>query len=195
MRRRAFTLIEVMVAIVVTGLVVALAYTAAQAGFDTEERTARVRTGSEADAVGRAMIGNALRHALPGIIGGDTVFALEAYRVNDRALVGLRFLTRGVIEPFGATGTWEVTVRPGSEGLRIEGRPVDSRDTAPITGTLPGVRAIEVRVRGRDARQGWLDAWVSPDRSPAAVAITFLDAAGQSTGAPLVARVGLEDNP
>jgi hypothetical protein len=183
------------VAIVVTGLVVALAYAAAQAGFDTEERTARVRAGSEGDAAGRAMIGDALRHALPGIIGGDTVFALEPRQVNDRTLVGLRFLTRGVTEPLGATGTWEMTVRPGTDGLRIDARPLDARDAAPVVGILPGVRAIDVRVRGRDARQGWLDEWPSPDRSPAAVAITFLDAEGRPTGAPLVARIGLEGRP
>ena len=38
MKRNAFTLVEVMVALVVTGLVVSIAYASVQAGLDTSER-------------------------------------------------------------------------------------------------------------------------------------------------------------
>jgi prepilin-type N-terminal cleavage/methylation domain-containing protein len=62
MRRRGLTLLELMVAITVTGIVALLAYGSAQAGFDTDERLARVGETSEAEAQFRALVSDALRH-------------------------------------------------------------------------------------------------------------------------------------
>jgi len=54
---------------------------------------------------------------------------------------------------------------------------------------------LSIHVQGRDFRDGWLETWNAPDRSPAAVSISFLNADGRVIGAPLMARVGLEGNP
>lgn len=193
MRRVAFTLLEVLVAIIVTGLVVSIAWAAMQAGLETSDRLERSREGAERETVARAMLSRALRHALPGTIGGDPVFVLaegEGTPPGD----ALRFRTRGVLEPQGATGVWEVSLGPVPEGVRLTGRSVDG-SSAPFSATLREVRAIDVRVRGRDARDGWLDTWPAPQRSPVAVSIAFLGADGRARGAPLLARVGLEGNP
>jgi hypothetical protein len=184
-----------MVALIVTGLVVSLAYAAALAGFDTDERLGRARDGAESEAIARALIGSALRHALPGVRGGDPVFELSERRIDGRVSDEVRFLTRGVIEPHGAGGVWEMSLSTDAEGLRIAARPLEDDGTLPIAAVLPDVRVLDVQVRGRDARQGWLDAWVSPDRSPVAVSIAWSVADGRAAGAPLTVRIGLEGNP
>lgn len=197
MKRRAFTLMEVMVALVVTGLVVSLAYAAAQVGFDTNDRLERARDGAEAEAIGRALLSNALRHTLSGVRGGEPVFEVSEIRDGSRTGDALRFLSRGVVEPHGVTTVWEVSLAGGPDGVRLEARPIERDDVAPLVALLPHARAFDVQVRGRDAREGWLDTWVSPERSPVAVSITWLDAGGHVVpgSAPLIVRIGLEANP
>ena len=190
MRRRGFTLIEIMVALVVTGLVVSVAYATLQAGFDTSERMTNAQDGDEREVVARAMLSNALRHAVSGTIGGEPVFVLRDEPQGD----GLRFLTRGVSEPLGAGEVWEVSLLPGPDGAQFGGRQVDNPSRSFAT-VLRRVNALNVQVRGRDFRDGWLETWNAPDRSPAAVSISFLNADGRLIGAPLMARVGLEWNP
>jgi len=195
-RRRGFTLVEVMVALVVTGLVVSLAYVAAQAGFDTDDRIARARDGAESETVGRALIADALRHALPGIRGGPPVFELADARADGgEGSDSLRFLTRGIAPPHGTSGAWEMWLAPGSRGLLVRARPVEDAAAPVVQAELPNVKAIDVRVLSRDSRDGWLSAWNDTERSPVAVSLAFLDRNGRVIGAPLVVRVGLEGNP
>jgi prepilin-type N-terminal cleavage/methylation domain-containing protein len=197
-RRAGFTLVELVIALVVTGLVVSLAYGAAQAGFDTDERLARAREGAESEAVARSIIADAIRHALPGIRGGTRVFELtRAPTADGGTSSALRFLTRGVVPPFGTSGAWVVGLEPTAGGLAVRARPASSGEPgdASIDALLPNVRSIDVRVLSRDSREGWLTSWNDVERSPVAVAITLRDADGRSRGAPLVARIGLEGNP
>ena len=194
MKRRAFTLIEVTVALVVTGLVVSMAYAALQAGFDTSDRLTSVRAGAEREIVARSILSSALRHALPGTIGGERVFVL---RENGQGAVPgdeLVFRTRGVLEPLGATDVWEVALLNTTAGMRLTARAVDGSGSS-FSAILPRVHAIDVRVRGRDPRDGWLETWLAADRSPVAVSIAFLGADGRALGAAMVARIGLEGNP
>ena len=196
MRRRGFTLVEVMVALVVTGLVVSLAYMAAQAGFDTDERLTRAHEGVESEAVARSLIADGIRHALPGIRGGPAVFEVSEVRTaNGGVSAALRFLTRGIVSPFGVSGAWEVTLAPGRRGLEIHARATGDAEPGSIDADLPNVASLDVRVLSRDSREGWLHSWSDVERSPVAVSLTFLDRDGRSRGAPLVARVGLEGNP
>lgn len=187
--RRAFTLLEIMVAVVVTGLVVSMAYATVQAGFDTEDRLALSRELDEREAVARAVLSGALRHALSGTLGGEPVFVLR-----DGTSDALVFRSRGVMEPLGATGTWEISLDATDHGLRLAGTPLDGGG-APFVSVLPRVRGLDVRVRGRDARDGWLESWPVADRSPVAARLLLLDASGRAIGAPIVARIGLEGNP
>jgi prepilin-type N-terminal cleavage/methylation domain-containing protein len=188
--RKAFTLIEVMVALVVTGLVVSLAYASVQAGFETSDRIAAAQSGVERELVARAMLSRAIRHALPGAIGGQAVFMLRNTPMGDE----LFFRTRGVAEPNGASEVWDVELITDAKGVRFTGRAADDPKRF-FTSLLPRVRRVDVRVRGRDFRDGWFEDWPFVDRSPVAVTIAFLDAANRPIGAPLVARVGLEGNP
>jgi prepilin-type N-terminal cleavage/methylation domain-containing protein len=189
-RRRAFTLIEVMVALVVTGLVVSMAYATMQAGLDTSDRLAVARDGDEREIVARNLLTQALRHAVPGTIGGAPVFVLRDQPQGDE----LQFLTRGVSEPLGVSELWEISIQQTSDGTRITGRD-PGNPARSFASTLRRVASLNVRVRGRDFRDGWLESWNATDRSPVAVSIEFMDAGGRRVGAPLLARVGLEGNP
>ena len=189
MRRRGFTLIEVMVALVVTGLVVSVAYATLQAGFDTSERLRNAQGGDEREIVARTMLSNALRHAVAGTIGGEPVFVL----LDDPASDGLRFQTRGISEPLGASEVWEVSLVAGAEGALFEGHQVGNPSRS-FTTRLRRAHGLSIRVQGRDFRDGWLESWTAPDRSPAAVSISLINADGRVIGAALMARVGLEGN-
>ena len=190
MTRKAFTLIEVMVALVVTGLVVSIAYASVQAGFETSDRLAVAQSGEEREVVARAMLSRAIRHAVPGALGGQPVFVLRSGALGDE----LAFRTRGVGEPNGASAVWDVELISDANGVRFSGRELsDSSNT--FSTLLPRLQRVDVRVRGRDFRDGWFEEWPFVDRSPVAVMIAFLDANNRAVGAPLVARVGLEGNP
>lgn len=192
--RRAFTLIEVMVAIVVTGVVVSIAYATMQAGFETTDRLALAQSGDEREIVARSILSRALRHAVPGTIGGSPVFILRDRSEGAELGDELRFRTRGVTEPLGASEVWEVSLMPLPDGVHLDAYAVDDTVTR-FSSVLPRLRSIDIRVRGRDFRDGWLETWSVPDRSPVAVSIAFLAADNRMIGAPLVARVGLEGNP
>lgn len=189
MRRLAFTLVEVMVALVISGLVVTLAYATMQAGFETSDRIASAQGGEEREIVARAMITRAIRHAVPGTIGDQPVFVLRNQPGGD----DLIFRTRGVAEPNGASTVWEVSLSSISDTVYFSGHAADDPAQS-FSAELPRVRGIDVRVMGRDARDGWFEDWPFADRSPVAVNIAFLDANRRMIGAPLVARVGLEGN-
>lgn len=190
MTRKAFTLIEVMVALVVTGLVASMAYATVQAGFDTTDRLAAAQRGAEREIVARAMLSRAVRHAVTGTIGGRPVFVLQNQPLGD----ALAFQTRGIAEPNGASDVWEVALRSDANGLRFDGHATNDPARS-FSATLSRVQRVDIRVRGRDVRDGWFEDWPFVDRSPVAVTIAFLDASGRPVGATLVARVGLEGNP
>jgi prepilin-type N-terminal cleavage/methylation domain-containing protein len=189
-KRRAFTLVEVMVALTVTGLVIAMAYASVQAGLDTAARIETAQAGEERETVARSILVRAFRHAVSGTIGGEPVFVLLDVAGGDE----LRFRTRGVSEPLGASELWEVSLTPGPQGVRLSGFAVDDRAKS-FEAVLPRIAAVDVRVRGRDYRDGWFESWPITDRSPVAVSIRFLSAEGRSVGAGLSTRVGLEGNP
>lgn len=188
--RRAFTLIEVMVALVVTGLVVSIAYATVQAGFETSDRLTAAQRGVESELVAREMLSRAIRHALPGAIGGQPVFVLRNGPLGDE----LAFRTRGIAEPNGASDVWELELVADAGGVRFTGRAVADPNRS-FSALLPRIHRIDVRVRGRDFRDGWFEDWPFVDRSPVVVAIGFLDANDRPVDALLVARVGLEGNP
>jgi prepilin-type N-terminal cleavage/methylation domain-containing protein len=188
--RRAFTLIEVMVALVITGLVVSIAYSSIQAGLETSERLTVAQSGVERELVARKMLERAIRHAVPGAMGGQPVFLLRNQPLGDE----LTFRTRGVAEPNGASEVWNVGLVADPRGIRFTGQAADDPNRS-FSALLPRVQRIDVRVRGRDVRDGWFEDWPFVDRSPVAVTIAFLDANDRPIGAPLVARVGLEGNP
>jgi hypothetical protein len=60
-----------------------------------------------------------------------------------------------------------------------------------ITASLDQVRGLDVQVMSL-VDETWRVSWPSSGQLPAAVRLTFFDAAGATIGAPRIVRIGLE---
>src|SRR5204863_332022 len=108
-RASGFTLLEVMVAIVLTGLVVLLAYGAAQVSYDAHARLrADVDALQEAQAL-RELLQDALRSARAPQRPGDPRFTLHAGRLS--------FVTAGGGPPLDPDYDWLLTIEPSARNL------------------------------------------------------------------------------
>ena len=194
--RGGFTLIEIMVAIVLTSVVALLAYGTAHAGIDTKERIETYRTNVEAQMIVRDLLFNALRHPVEGggLAMNDTLFTIDD-RVTSAGLPvnGVRFYSRGLVAPLGATSTWSVTIAPSPEGVRVVAEPVVPGSARGIGAVLSDVAGVRARVLGRSADTDWQNRWDIVGRVPAAVSLEFLTARGTLAGAPLVVHAALEE--
>ena len=184
--RRGFTLIELMVAIVLSGVVALLAYGSVEAGIDSASRIESYRRNGESEAMMRALVGDALRHP------ADTPPGAAAFQmtVGPNGASDLRFMSRGINGPLGAGDLWQVGLRPTNSGIELDAISLDG-DASPIHGTIAGLSSFAVRVRGL-GDQNWQDRWESTQQFPSAVEIVFRDSAGVSRGAPLTVGTALE---
>lgn len=195
MTRRAFTLVEVMLALVLTGLVVTLAYATTQAGFDVESRLDRHRDRGERDVALRAILTDALRHQVEGTRGGGEVFTIADRTASTGASAdSLHLTTRGMVAPLGASAPWSVSVWLAGDTLHVEGHPIDgAADAVPVTARLAGVSQFDVQALGRGLASAWRGDWPEVDVAPDAMALSV----GRAELAPLsiVVRRGLERAP
>jgi prepilin-type N-terminal cleavage/methylation domain-containing protein len=195
MRRAGFTLLELLVAIVLTGVVALLAYGTARAGIDLNERIARERSRVEAQMIVRSLLHDALRHLPEG--GGasmdDTLFTIaDRFAADGLPSDIVRFVSHGVTPPFGASAMWSVTLLPTEDGIRLLAFAIGADRMAPIDAQLTGVRGLNVRVLARSADSTWLEQWESVGRVPAAVALEFLSERGTVVAPPLVVHAALD---
>lgn len=167
--RKGFTLIEVMVALVLTGLVALLAYGSAQAGFDTADRLDDYRHGTESEALMRGMVADALRHVADAPAGGPPSFRIERTGLSSDALT---FVTRGVTSPHGAGTLWMMSLRSSVQGLWLHAEPLEDAEAADVDAYVSGVTGISVRARSDDG--DWVSGWATGQRAPAAVEISFV---------------------
>jgi len=162
-RASGFTLIEVMLAIVLTGLVVLLAYGAAQVSYDAHARlSAELRALQQARAL-RELLQDALRSARAPQRPGDSLFTLHSGRLS--------FVTAGGGPPLDPDYDWLLTIEPGADGLE-----------------LSAVTRWDVRALAPGASQ-WLEEWPRTAVMPRAVVITLWHDA-EPLGLPLQVRVG-----
>jgi prepilin-type N-terminal cleavage/methylation domain-containing protein len=141
--RLGFTLLEVIVAITVTGLALTTAGMALSAARNTAARIQMHEARTEADGRLRALLTDMLRHA-PLAEQVD-----EPLLVVDRtgAMPVLRFLSTGVREPYGTGGVWRVEVAMRDSTLVMRATPTGGDiDASPLTATLSPVTQLEVRV-------------------------------------------------
>lgn len=110
-RRSGFTLLEVMVAIVVTSIVVVVAYAMAQAGLDARSRIASRLRDVQGSRTARDILRDALRNARaprgPGDPAGGVVLSNGT----------LSFVAAGGVPPLDPDYDWRFTVVPGQRGL------------------------------------------------------------------------------
>ena len=199
MTRRAFTLLEVMVALVVTSVVVVLAYSTAQVGLDTGSRLASYRAEEQSAQVVRAMLSDALRHAVVGTRGGERVFELFSRDGREGAGDSLRFASRGIVSPLGTSEVWDVSVWQDDDGLHVEGAPHSTLGDWPLHMRLPRATSFEVAALGRGADATWRDGWSEATVTPDAVSFEIGGVEAPSDtpthATRTVVRMGLERQP
>jgi len=184
-RSSGFTLLELLVAIVLAGVVALLVYGAAQAGLDTEEHLVASGRSLQSARAMRALLEEALRNVRPALNPRAPAFTLESRTtVQGRPLDRLAFVTTGGLPPLTADADWAVTVEPTTEGLAISATPLGVRSARPVTGLLPGITGLKVRVLVPGTQSDWTETWALRWLLPRAVELTFWSDSGP-VGSPL----------
>lgn len=171
--RNGFTLLEVMVAVVVSSLVALLSYATARVGFDTNDRIDEHVNATVAELTMRTFLTDALRHPAEGggIAMNDTLLVFA----EDR----LAFASRAAL----------VTLTASDSGLHLHAEP-RGRDLRVTDVVVPDVSGFRVSVLDRTGDPAWQSQWRAAGRMPAAVMINFVST--RRVLAPLVAHTALE---
>ena len=172
--RRGFTVLELLVAIVVAGIVATLIYGAAGAAADVQQRLSVSHDALQSQRALRATLFDALRNARPPQSYNDTVFTLEnrsggGGRPADR----LFFVTAGVLPPLTSDADWDVSIEATPTGLVIVAAPQGFAQPSRVLARVPGITGLDVRVLPASGRS-WTDDWPQRNRLPRAVELTFL---------------------
>lgn len=176
--RAGFTLIELMIALALTGIAAAIASSAVGAARRTEAVVQDHRVHAEADLRLRAMLQDMLRHAPPASMVDAPL--VEISGAPDARV--LTFLSRGVVAPFGTGRVWRVTVRQASDSLLVDAVTVSANETAPIHTSVPGVTSLSVRVLERATQldgMRWREDWPVARARPAAIALAWSARGGE----------------
>jgi len=172
--KRGFTLLEVLVAIVLLGIVVLLVYGTAGATLDTERRLAEWRQGFQTSRAWQATIEDALRNAYPAPARGDTAFLLETeYAAGGRPMDRLRFVTAGAFPPLTPDADWEVTLEATASGLALLATPIGVAAPPRLILGRPEIRGLDVRVLTWGQAGQWSERWQFPSLIPVAVELTY----------------------
>ena len=190
--RRAFTLLEVLVALIIAGIVALAARAALSGGMDTEERVRMHAARTEGDARFRALLVSVLRHLTDAPAAGVTPLVVRDTLLAERGQShALEFYSRGLSLPAGGGATLRIELVPSDDGLTIHA--YDSHDVMRVSGRAPGLAGVRLRFRTLSGE--WLDQWPRTLQVPAAVAIDFTPRSGSAQPAPLIVAVGLEARP
>lgn len=188
--RTGFTLLELMVAIVISGLVALLAFSAITAGLDTLDRVEAHRRDSQSRSLARPLIADALRHIADAGARSANVFQVSQPSAGGNT--SIVFLTRGVEAPLGASGLWKMTLAMSERGLAIDAVPMEDARQSPISSVIPGVRQMRLRMLPTRQDQLWVTNWQSPRQHPYAIKIEMLDSLGEMLDAPLIVATSFQ---
>lgn len=189
--RRGFTLIELVIALTLVGVVALLVYGAANAALDTQSRIEERQLAVRAERAWLALVEDALRNARPGAAYGAPVFIVEQNsdpegRPRDR----LKFITAGGTPPLTADADWEVTIEPTDAGLTMVAAPVGVDAPPRLLVGLPGKTGLDVRVHGASMEAEWLEDWRLDRLVPRAIELTYWTDSGPS-GPPVLLNLPL----
>lgn len=172
-RRDGFTLIELIVAITLTGVVALLVYGAANAGIDTERRVRARDAAGRAERAWRALVEDALRNLRSADQYGRSTLTLESRRDRaGRPADRLRFVTAGGLAPLTPDADWDVTLESTADGLVMRAVPIGVDAPPRLVRAPPGLSGLDVAVVA-SPEQGPLDEWPGYPFLPRAIAVTY----------------------
>ncbi len=171
-----FTLLEVIVAVLLTSLVVILGFSAAQVSFDSSARLGFDLRRLQSGRAVRQILGDALRNAQPAQQPTDPGFQLQ----NDR----LTFMAAAGASPLDPDYDWLITIGPVDGRVEFAAKPLGRAPPAEVRFTLPEVTRWDVRVMVPGSTAGWLREWPRGTMMPRAVEIKFWNES-RALGPPL----------
>lgn len=194
MSRHGFTLLELLVGLVLTGVVALLVYGATEAGVDSEARLAAQESRFQSERAMRTLLEDALRNARLAPRPTEPAFTLEpgtppAGAPADR----LTFVTRGGFPPLTADADWRVRVEVTPAGLAVAAMPLGVRGAPRLAGLLTGITGLAVRVQPPGGG-AWTGRWPLRNVFPRAVEIIYRSDSGP-VGPPLVVALPLGGAP
>lgn len=168
-----FSLLELTVAITLTGVVALLVYGTAAIASDTHARLLRHDDYLRSDRVWQVVVEDALRNVLPNGTGGTAALILEddidaLGRPGDR----LQFLTSGGTPPLTSDADWLVTLESRNGQTVMSWSPIGIATTSRREIRILGV-GFDVRVFGGSPVATWHTAWNDRLTIPRAVEMTF----------------------
>ncbi|MGQ0643109.1 MAG: prepilin-type N-terminal cleavage/methylation domain-containing protein [Gemmatimonadaceae bacterium] len=180
--RRAFTLLEVIVALTIAGLIALAARAALVAGLDTQERLQFHATRTESDTRFRALTVQALRHMTEAPAAGIAPFVLRDTVTQAGPSHIVEFYSRGLAFPAGTGPASRVRLAPSERGLTIVLLHADG--TVALQGEVTDLAAIRARLQTQAGE--WIEAWPRSLQIPAAVVFEFVPlATSRSATAPV----------
>lgn len=183
--RRGFTLLEMLVALVVTGVVALLVYGAADAAITTQEGLAEHRRALQAETAFRTMLHDALRNAQPARARGDTTFLLEdGWDALGRPRDRLSFVTAGAFPPLTADADWAVTIEPTRAGLVLTAVPIGVAAPPRVVAGPQEITGLDIRIQQPTRERAWLARWRFPSLVPRAIELVYWSDSGP-LGAPV----------
>ena len=194
--RRGLTLLELLVALVLTSIVALLVYGSATAGTEAQRRLRENEHALQRARALRATLQDALRNVRPITKEGETTLVVvRGVDARGRPRDRLSFITAGGLPPL--TGSdWLVTLRPTPQGLQLVASALDVRAPARVLGPIPGVTGLRVRLVRTDSDTASVriappqsetgESGLNPDQTalPRAVEITYWSDSG-AVGSPL----------
>src|SRR5262249_52399161 len=133
-----FTLLEIIVAVVLTSLVALIAYGALHVSLGARERLGAAMAVEQRARVTRELLIDVLRNTRTPQRRSDTTFTLSGDT--------LTVVAAGGGPPLDADCDWRVTIAPNAGGLMFVAEPVGRTGPARVAFPLPGVTRMEVRV-------------------------------------------------
>ena len=188
-RQDGFTLLELLVGIVLTGVVAVLVYGAVNAAVDTAERLRAEELTVRSERAWRAVVEDAVRNVRENSDYGRPTLVVEQ-RVDAAGIPRdrLRLITAGSTPPLTSDTDWTVSIEPREGGVSLTAHPLGIRSPLPTIVELPGVTGLDVRVFGGAGVATWREEWSDRRTLPRAVELRYWTAGGP-IGPPVVLAV------
>lgn len=193
--RRGFTLIEVMLAIALTGIVALLVYGAAGVAVDTRARLVDRERELRSERAWHVVVEDALRNLRPNADSPRPTLILSQGSADggssgDR----LEFVTAGGTPPLTGDADWRVTLETVNGRIVLTAQPIGVRAPARRIIAPPNLTGLAVRVFGGAGDLQWLAEWREPRLLPEAIELVYRTETGPM-GPPILMAVSQENGP